>query len=102
LRQICINLIDKDLWWNYVIEFGKKCPLSPEEDACAKNTMESVGLYTALVEDCMSASFRSSSNSPVDQRLDDNALLAEERSKQNDRAISQYPSLLINGKLYTV
>ena len=64
VRQKCIFLSSevKDLYWQYMIKFGKNCAdfMEPKFDAqCAEETMSTVGIDKTNVQDCMNNVFLS-------------------------------------------
>ena len=96
LRQSCIykmNIIDLDVYWNYMITFSDTCadinnPLFDEK--CAKNVMNVLGIDGDAVFECMKELVKSSGKVEDDYKL------------YKEKKIYKVPEILLNGIRYRV
>ena len=87
LRQKCIWLSDKAIWWNYISNAHTECYTDFSED-CSKNVHEELGLSWSKTTDCVDASFNEAEN--------DNELLKEDAVEWVLRGPHFIPAVVIN------
>ena len=91
LRQICIQNITPEKFWNYLAQFDTQCyPASSSDDtqkACWMNASSLAGINTAQIETCASGP----------QGI---ALLKTDESDANQNGATGSPTLIINGVTY--
>jgi glutaredoxin len=91
LRQICIQNISWEKFWNYVSLFDTQCyPVSSNQDsqnACEMNISTQAGINVAQIKTCASGS----------QGI---ALLKTDESDANQNGATGSPTLIINGVTY--
>ena len=91
LRQICIQNISPEQFWNYLAQFDAQCyPASTNADtqkACWMNASTQAGINTAQIETCASGP----------QGI---ALLKTDESDANQNGATGSPTLIINGVTY--
>ena len=100
LRQICINSQYqvnekyKNLWWDYVEQYGKKCGVLDEK--CSKKILKELGFDYGKIEECIKNSVKDGG----DLELAENWLLDTERSAMRERGVFFFPSMIVNGVAY--
>ena len=112
LRQACMWKTNPLIWWSYTALYPNNC-LRADESGSDKNSEECSNNQLNFVTDqinsgkviqCVKDSFfkKANSNGPIDQSIDDNSILSEERKLQLQYDITEFPVLLINHKPYSV
>lgn len=100
LRQICINSqyqVDekyKNLWWDYVEQYGKKC--SSLDEKCSKKILKDLGYDYDKIQECILKSVKDDG----DIELAENSLLDNERAAMRERGVFFFPSMIVNGVAY--
>jgi len=111
LRQACMWKTNPLIWWSYTALYPNNC-LRADESGSDKNSEECSNNQLNFVTDqinsgkviqCVKDSFfkKANSNGPIDQSIDDNSILSEERKLQLQYDITEFPVLLINHKPYS-
>jgi len=92
LRQICIQKIAPEKFWNYIARFNDQCyPASASPDtqrSCWMNASIQAGIDTARIETCVSGP-------------EGIALLKTDESDANRNGATGSPTLIINGVTYS-
>lgn len=97
LRQICLYSLNNNTWWDYAIEFGKKCLTSTNLTICSKEIYSRLGFNEELLSKCIKGSFGNSDNIQ-----NDNNLLSLERASFLGEGIQIWPSIRVNNITYRV
>ena len=111
IKQKCIyknvyeNNKSKELFWNFMIKFYENCIYDKKNynKMCSDKIIQSVGIQTKEIEQCISDSFIGSSYEKQDinsNKILKNKILDEEFQIRKQYYITRVPSLTINGKFY--
>eukprot|EP01017_Pseudomicrothorax_dubius_P003929 TRINITY_DN10686_c0_g1_i1.p1 TRINITY_DN10686_c0_g1~~TRINITY_DN10686_c0_g1_i1.p1 ORF type:complete len:460 (-),score=98.88 TRINITY_DN10686_c0_g1_i1:140-1519(-) len=93
IRQLCIFKLYRDLWWDYMREFGSTCIPKMEEE-CASRSLKKVGIPETSIGSCVRDSFEG------EFLKSKNTLLDHQRWHFKDLNVPFWPAIIINNVTY--
>ena len=98
------NPYSKEIFWNYMKKLYSKCIITKTYDqACSDKIINSLGIQTEQIEQCIKDSFIGNDNEKLNNnyiKILKNKILDEEYSKRKRNYITRVPTLTINGRLF--